>query len=93
MTTENNQNECGCGPDCCQPKKSNIWKKLLFAAVLIAATAIVTVKLTGNTEKKAPSCCDSTSVSQSGCCDSTDAKITNIQDSTKIRSCCPNANK
>lgn len=38
--------DCGCSDGCCTPhKKSNSWKKWIFVVIILAAAAIVTVKL------------------------------------------------
>ena len=48
-----NQN-CGCGENCCTPqKKGNLWKKLLFIIIVLAAGTIITVKLVNKPAK----CC------------------------------------
>ena len=49
METENNtKQDCGCGTDCCTPKKSKLWMKIVFIVIVAAAIAIVTVKLISN---------------------------------------------
>jgi len=58
-----NQNDskqnCGCSDGCCTPqKKSNPWKKWIFIAIILAATAIVTVKLVGNNDASSAKCCE-----------------------------------
>jgi len=48
--------DCGCSDGCCTPqKKSNTWRKWIFVAIILAAGAIITVKLVTKQEKK---CCD-----------------------------------
>lgn len=50
---ENKKQDCDCGSDCCTPKKSKCWMKILFVAIIVAALTIVVVKLTGKTEEPA----------------------------------------
>jgi len=50
MENQTNSNQdCGCGEGCCPPKgkKSNLWKKLLFVIIILAAGTIVAAKLVG----------------------------------------------
>ena len=45
--------DCGCDDGCCQPKKSNLWTKVVFIVVIVAALAIVAIKFTGGSNKDA----------------------------------------
>ena len=53
---ENSKQDCGCSDGCCTPqkKKSNLWSKIIFVIIVLAAGAIITVKLANKPEK----CCD-----------------------------------
>ncbi len=78
-----NQNDCGCEDGNCQPKKSNPIRKIIFAVIVLAALAIVTVKLVSKpvlVPGKEASCKPGSS-----CCDT--AKATTC-DTTKGSSCC-----
>jgi hypothetical protein len=73
---EPDKKDCGCDGDCCKPKKTNIFTKLLFAVILLAALGIIGMKLVNKPDPKnnkeavaAPakgSCCDTT---VSKCCE------------------------
>ncbi len=93
MENQNNKSDCGCGTDCCQPKKGKLWLKILFVCVLLAVVVIITVKLVNKNDCKPQSGCNSTGVHQSSCYDSTGQKKACGSDSTKTKSCCPNARK
>jgi hypothetical protein len=45
----NSTQDCGCSTgDCCQPQKKNtLWKKILFTVIILAAVAIVVLKMAG----------------------------------------------
>ena len=64
--TNKTNNDCGCEGDCCTPpKKKPSWMKWISILILVAAIAIVVVKLAGNkttavTEKQSVSACDTT---------------------------------
>ena len=78
-----NQSECGCEGNCCPPKKNKTVKRAIFALVLLAALAVITVKiLTPHvaTTAKEPGCKPG-----SGCCDTTRAGTAGA---TKDTSCC-----
>lgn len=100
MENENNTNQdCGCGTDCCTPKKSNLWMKIIFIVIVVAAAAIVTIKLTG--AKNASANQSPAAAENSGCGgDSTmkcggdtskncNGNIIKVTDSKKGSSCCP----
>ena len=73
---ENKKQDCGCDDSCCQPQKKNIFSKLIFAVILLAAVAIIGVKLvsrSGSAPGKASSC---------------DTTKTKSCDTTKGSSCC-----
>jgi len=58
MENQNISNQdCGCSDGCCTPQKKNSpWKKWIFIAIVLAAAAIVTVKLIGKDDTV--KCCD-----------------------------------
>ena len=104
MENENKEKkDCGCGPDCCPPKKNKLWMKIVFGAVILAAIAIISIKLccpgcgsdnkcSGKTEK---SCCaDSTKPDKckdaktASCC-SKDSMKSGKCEASKKSSCCP----
>jgi hypothetical protein len=82
---ENKKQDCGCDDGCCQPKKKNIWSKLIFAVILLAAVAIIGIKLSG----RSGSASDKQSVvpGKAACCDTTKASSKTC-DTTKGSSCC-----
>jgi len=76
--------DCGCTDGSCKPKKKNIFSKILFAVILLAALAIIGVKLTGRSGNTP----DKQSLSAPGkaaCCDTAKTKTC---DTTKGSSCC-----
>ena len=104
MENENNtKQDCGCGTDCCTPKKSNLWMKIVFIVIIVAAVTIAVLKLTGNcsmcgnnapatTEK---SCCSGDTTKKCGG-DTTkncNGNITKVCDPKKGSSCCPGNKK
>ena len=63
---KSNQNcGCDCSDGCCPPvkKKGNLWTKIIFFIIVLAAGAIITVKLVNKQDEK---CCDPTETST--CC-------------------------
>ncbi|MEI7662833.1 MAG: hypothetical protein WCK34_11560 [Bacteroidota bacterium] len=79
-----NQHDCGCEDGNCKPKKSNLFRKIVFAVILLAAAGIITVKLIS---KPAPVAGKDTQCKPgSSCCDTTKTKTC---DTTKGSSCCP----
>jgi hypothetical protein len=55
----NSNQDCGCSDGCCTPQtKGNLWKRMLFIAIILAAGAIITVKLVGKQNTPPASCCD-----------------------------------
>ncbi|MEI8204077.1 MAG: hypothetical protein WCH34_13735 [Bacteroidota bacterium] len=73
METENKTKEnCGCedGNCCTPPKKNNLWTKIIFSIVIVAALAIIIMKLTcGNC--KTESCSTVAKTEKAGVKDST----------------------
>jgi hypothetical protein len=52
--------DCGCSDGCCTPReKSSPWKKWAFIAIILAAAAIITVKLVS--DGSSAKCCEDTS--------------------------------
>jgi hypothetical protein len=81
---ENKTPNCGCNDDSCQPKKKNIFSKLIFAVILLAAVAIIGVKLAGRSGN-IPGKQLITAPGKASCCDTSKAKTC---DTTKGSSCC-----
>ncbi len=79
------QNGCQCQDGCCQPKRRNPFKLILFIAILLAVAGILAFKFT--TEKKevptSGACCPGQPAS---CCDTSAAAPA---DTVKNSSCCP----
>jgi len=62
----NSKVDCGCSDGCCTPQKKNSpYKKWIFIAIIIAAAAIITVKLVNKPEQCCPSSENSTCCPQS----------------------------
>ena len=76
----NSNQNCGCSDgSCCIPQKKNSpWKKWIFIAIILAAAAIITVKLINKDDEIPVKCCDKTENTTEKCCDKTETK-----------SCCP----
>jgi hypothetical protein len=80
-----NNQDCGCGDNCCPPKKSNVFRTILFAVVILAALGVVAFKLT-SPAVPAPAkeaCCPPGSTAA---CDTAKA---GCDDTTKSSTCCP----
>ena len=91
METENKtNNNCNCGDDCCKPKKSKLWTKILFFIVIATALSIVTFKIVANNKKAEvkPPVVIVDSIKKPSCCDTTQPNIcTKVSDPNKP--CCP----
>jgi hypothetical protein len=85
IESENKKQDCGCDDDCCQPKKKNIFSKLIFALILLAAVAIIGIKLVGRSGNAS----DKQSVAAPGKVSICDTAKTKTCDTTKSSSCCP----
>lgn len=78
---EKSTKDCGCDSDCCKPaKKMAGWKLWISILVLVAAVAVIAIKLAGNRAaaaagKEPVSTCDTT---KGAACDT-----------AKGSSCCP----
>jgi hypothetical protein len=85
MEESTDKKDCGCDAGCCPPKRKPKWTMILSALVILAALAIIAVKLLGGDGAAAakdpsqsaasPASCDTTG--KGGC------------DTTKNSSCCP----
>jgi len=82
---ENKKQDCGCDDGCCQPKKKNIFSKLIFALILLAAVAIIGIKLVGRSGNAS----DKQSIAAPGKVSVCDTTKTKTCDTTKGSSCCP----
>jgi len=50
--------DCGCSDECCSHhKKNSPWKKWVFIAIILAAAAIITVKLISKNDTLPAECC------------------------------------
>ena len=68
MENQNNSNQnCGCSEGCCpSQKKRNLWTKVTFGVIILAAAVIITIKLTGKHDASTKDCCEPTE--SSNCC-------------------------
>jgi len=68
MENQNNSNQnCSCGEGCCPPqKKGNFWKRLLFIIIILAAGAIIAIKLVCKHDTPPEKCCNP--AEKSACC-------------------------
>jgi hypothetical protein len=81
---ENQKQNCGCTDGNCKPKKKNIFSKLIFAVILLAAVAIIGIKLSGHSGSASGK--QSVAVpGKTSCCDTSKKKTC---DTTKSSSCC-----
>jgi len=82
MENQSNSNQnCGCGDGgCCTPKKGNFWTRLIFIIIILAAGAIITVKLIGKEDAPPAKCCEKTE--SPSCCPKSSA----VKDSTDCTS-------
>jgi len=89
---ENDKTDCGCGSDCCQPKKSKLWMKIVLVVVILAAVAIVTFKFVGKNMAEPVPVTDTVSATQPSSCDTTCVKTcTKITTPGQNPPCCPQA--
>ena len=82
---ENKKQDCGCDDGCCRPKKKNIFSRLLFAVILLAAVAIIGIKLVGRSDN-ATGKQSITAPGKASCCDTAKTKTC---DTAKGSACCP----
>lgn len=94
---EKNQADCGCGSNdsnCCGPKKGKgkLWTKIVFIVVVLAAAAIVTIKLVQKNDSSEQVRNDTIAAQKTGCGDSSGFKTcTKVCDPSK--GCCPQSKK
>jgi len=81
---KNKKQDCGCNDGSCKPKKKNIRSKLIFGIIILAALAIIGVKLSGFTGTASVK----QSVTAPGKASSCDTGKTKTCDTTKGTSCC-----
>ena len=81
----NDPQNCSCDSDCCQPKKSNIFTKLIFAVILLAAIGIIAVKLFYHPAPAANQQLFKDPNAKAWC----DTTANRTCDTTKGSSCCP----
>jgi len=82
MDNQNHSNQdCGCTDGCCTTQKSgNLWKRLSFIAIVLAAGLIITVKLIAKQSEPAAKCCNTSETP--ACCSQPK------QDEKPAASCC-----
>jgi hypothetical protein len=85
VESENKKQDCGCDDGCCQPKKKNTWSKWIFALILLAAIAIIGIKLTGRSDNASAK--QTVVPGKAACCDTSKAGSKTC-DTTKGSSCC-----
>ena len=77
--------DCGCSDGSCEPKKKNVFSKVLFAVILLAALAIIGIKLAGGPDDVSAKQVNA-APGKAAVCDTTKG---NTCDTTKGTSCCP----
>jgi len=84
MENQSNVNQdCGCSDGCCTTqKKSSLWKRLVFCAIILAAGTIITVKLVAKSNETPAKCCPTEAAK---CCPAEAAKCS----PQAAPSCCP----
>lgn len=77
MENKSNSNQdCGCSDGCCTPQRKNsLWKKIVFIVIILAAGAIVTMKLINKNDAPAANCCEKPG--NSSCCSQSATDSTN----------------
>jgi len=83
ISNESKNTDCGCADGNCKPKKKNILSKVIFAVILLAAIAIIGVKLAGRSDAAT----EKQSVALPGKASACDSSKTTC-DTTKGSSCC-----
>jgi hypothetical protein len=82
---ENTNKDCGCDDGCCQPKKKkNHLTTILFSVILIAAVAIIGIRMAGRTGSGTDK--QSATPGKASCMDTSKSKTC---DTAKGSSCCP----
>ena len=81
---ENKTPDCGCTDGSCKPKKKNIFSKILFVVILIAAAAIIGIKLAGHSDNAS----GKQLIASPGKVSSCDSIKSKTCDTTKGSSCC-----
>jgi len=89
----NNQPDCECGSDCYQPKKNNkLWTKIVFTIVMVAAVAIVTIKLV-NKNTEGPVAAKDSLCCPKACSDTSGVNLVQITNPGENPPCCPKSKK
>ena len=82
MEQETKTNDCGCeNGDCCAPKPKPVWKKAVSILIILAALAIILIKVLSPSPADNKPGASSENATKS-CCDTT------VKDSTQ-KPCCP----
>jgi hypothetical protein len=84
-TNETPKQDCSCDPNCCPPKRKPKWMVIISGLVILAALAIIAIKLIGG-HTATPAGDPASSSGKAACCDT--AKTSGC-DTTKNSSCCP----
>jgi len=92
---DKSEQDCECGNDCCQPTARKPWTKIVFFIVIIAALAIVAIKLShSDNPGKAGSTTDTLTTVKPGSADAGQTKSCSSKCDTSIKSnCCPQSKK
>jgi hypothetical protein len=86
--------ECNCSDNCCQTPKQKIRKKLIFFIVIIAALAIVAIKLSSNSLSGDRQANNGNTVQNTIGADTLGSKTcSKTCDTSKTSSCCPQVKK
>ena len=81
---ESAKQDCGCADGNCKPKKKNYLSKIIFAVILMAALAIIGVKLINRSDAASEKQSVALPGKEAGCDTSKSANC----DTTKGSSCC-----
>jgi len=87
MDNQNNsKQDCGCSDGCCTPqKKGNLWKRMIFCVIILAAGTIITIKLVAKQGTTSDKCCNTEA---STCCPQTIKQDTKCCETPASSSCC-----
>ena len=81
---ENKNQDCGCTDGSCKPKKKNVFSKILFTVILLAAVAVIGIKLAGRSDNVS----GKQQIAAPGKTSACDTTKTKTCDTTKGSSCC-----
>ena len=90
MENQNNNKDCGCDTNCCQPaKKGNLWTKILFVVIMLAVVSIINVKLVGKDNNQKLVSPANAKTKDVNCADSAKKACDKVCDPSSSSSCCP----